>query len=31
MDNFEDIKNKYLELANFIGKYFPDKKAELTT
>jgi hypothetical protein len=30
MDNFEDIKNKYLELANFIGKYFPDKKTELT-
>jgi hypothetical protein len=29
MENFEDIKNKYLELIIFLEKYFPNKKIEL--
>jgi hypothetical protein len=30
MENFEDIKNKYLELVDFLGKYFPNKKETLS-
>jgi hypothetical protein len=29
MDNFEDIKEKYLELLDFLIKYFPEKSKEL--
>jgi hypothetical protein len=29
MDNFEDIKVKYLELVDFLMKYFPEKYKEL--
>lgn len=29
MENFEDIKIKYLELVDFLIKYFPEKRKEL--
>jgi hypothetical protein len=29
MDNFEDIKTKYLELVDFLLKYFPEKSKQL--
>jgi hypothetical protein len=29
MENFEDIRNKYLELVDFLVKYFPDKNKDL--